>query len=92
MYLHLPIALTDIDPSSLEALTSAFGCLGVMASIIIGLTLFVFSIYCHWRICAKAGYSAAMSLLILIPGLGTIVLMIILAFGKWPIHRNEDQK
>ncbi len=37
-----------------------------------------------WRICNRAGYSGAMSLLHLIPGVGTLIVMAILAFGAWP--------
>jgi uncharacterized membrane protein YhaH (DUF805 family) len=37
-----------------------------------------------WRICNRAGYSGAMSLLHLIPGVGTVVVFAILAFGTWP--------
>lgn len=37
-----------------------------------------------WRICNRAGYSGAMSLLHLIPGVGTLIVFAILAFGTWP--------
>jgi hypothetical protein len=37
-----------------------------------------------WRICNRAGYSGAMSLLHLVPGVGTLIVMAILAFGAWP--------
>lgn len=37
-----------------------------------------------WRICNRAGYSGALSLLHLIPGVGTLVVFAILAFGTWP--------
>ena len=41
-----------------------------------------------WRICTRAGYSGAMSLLYLVPFFGVFVLLGILAFGEWPIHRE----
>lgn len=37
-----------------------------------------------WRICNRAGYSGAISLLHLIPGVGTVIVFAILAFGTWP--------
>ena len=37
-----------------------------------------------WRICNRAGYSGALSLLHLIPGVGTLIVFAILAFGTWP--------
>lgn len=37
-----------------------------------------------WRICNRAGYSGAMSLLHLIPGVGTLIVFAILAFDTWP--------
>ena len=50
--------------------------------------LIVFSIWVYWRIFAKAGYNGALSLLNFVPGVGPLICMIILAFGRWPI---EDQ-
>ncbi len=37
-----------------------------------------------WRICVRAGFSGAWSLLHLIPGIGSFIVMAILAFGDWP--------
>ncbi|MBV9232634.1 MAG: hypothetical protein JO030_01215 [Candidatus Eremiobacteraeota bacterium] len=50
------------------------------------LALVAFSIWLYWRIFAKAGYNGAMSLLNLIPGVGTLICIIVLAFGRWPIE------
>lgn len=40
-----------------------------------------------WRICAKAGYSGFLSLLILVP-LVNLVFLYYLAFSEWPTHRK----
>jgi uncharacterized membrane protein YhaH (DUF805 family) len=72
-----------------SANTAALGCAGI-AGVIFVLAICVFSIYCYWRICAKAGYSGAMALLCLVPGVGAIILMCILAFGNWPIHAGRN--
>jgi uncharacterized membrane protein YhaH (DUF805 family) len=37
-----------------------------------------------WRICSRAGFPGALSLLHIIPVIGTLVLMAILAFSDWP--------
>lgn len=52
------------------------------------LALIAFTIWVYWRIFAKAGYNGALSLLNLVPGVGGLICMLILAFGRWPI---EDQ-
>ncbi len=50
----------------------------------------IFNIVVYWRICAKAGYSGAMGLLILVPG-GALIMLCILAFGDWPALRELNQ-
>lgn len=37
-----------------------------------------------WRICTRAGFSGALSLLHLVPVVGSLVVMAILAFSDWP--------
>jgi hypothetical protein len=69
------------------ATASAFAALAFVYIIIIG-GIVAFSLWVYWRIFAKAGYNGALSLLNLIPGVGPLICMIILAFGRWPI---EDQ-
>jgi hypothetical protein len=75
-----------MDRSSAAA-TSAIAAFAFVYFIVIA-ALIVFSIWVYWRIFAKAGYNGALSLLNFIPGVGPIICMIILAFGRWPI---EDQ-
>jgi energy-converting hydrogenase Eha subunit B len=65
---------------------AALGCFFWLAIAAISLAVAAFVIFCWWRICAKAGYGGAMSLLVLLPGVGMIILLCILAFGRWPIH------
>jgi uncharacterized membrane protein YhaH (DUF805 family) len=38
-----------------------------------------------WFICKKAGFSPWLSLLCLIPSLGTLVLLYVLAFADWKV-------
>jgi hypothetical protein len=37
-----------------------------------------------WRICTRAGFAGAWSLLHLVPVIGSFIVMAILAFGDWP--------
>ncbi|HEY2474600.1 MAG TPA: hypothetical protein VGI19_07325 [Candidatus Cybelea sp.] len=53
---------------------------------IVLVALVAFTIWVYWRIFAKAGYNGAMSLLNLIPGIGPLICMIVLAFGRWPVE------
>ncbi len=56
--------------------------------IIIICVVVAFTLWVYWRIFAKAGYNGSLSLLNLIPGVGPLICVLILAFGRWPI---EDQ-
>ena len=38
---------------------------------------------------AKAGFNGAMALLCLIPGIGMIIVLCILAFGTWPAGQRN---
>lgn len=60
----------------------------VFVYIIVIVALVAFSIWVYWRIFSKAGYNGALSLLNFIPGVGPLICVLILAFGRWPI---EDQ-
>ncbi|HEX9011398.1 MAG TPA: hypothetical protein VF804_13600 [Holophagaceae bacterium] len=68
------------DDAALAGLM-AFGC---VFWIILLLAAIAFPIFCFWRIFTKAGYSGAMAFIWLIPVVGPIVVISILAFGTWP--------
>ena len=60
--------------------------IGLVAFAIVGLIVLafvIFAIVCWWKIFAKAGYSGALGLLLLVP-FGELIMLLILAFGKWP--------
>ena len=77
---------TDSSNAANAAAAGIAALLGVYFLII--LAVVGFSIWMYWRIFAKAGYSGALSLLNLVPGVGPLICVVILAFGRWPI---EDQ-
>lgn len=60
----------------------------VTIDVIVVIVVIAFMIWFYWRIFTKAGYSGALSLINLVPGVGHLICLIILAFGRWPI---EDQ-
>jgi uncharacterized membrane protein YhaH (DUF805 family) len=76
-----------MDRSSSAAAAGLIATFGLIYAILL-LAIIAFSIWVYWRIFAKAGYNGALSLLNFIPGIGPLICMIILAFGRWPI---EDQ-
>ena len=60
------------------------GSLLVFGIVILHLLFALVLIIPTWRICARAGYSGALSLLHLVPFIGSFIVMGILAFGDWP--------
>ena len=53
--------------------------------VLIGLAFLAFFIFLYWRIFTKAGLSGPLSLLILIPGIGPVIPLCILAFSEWKV-------
>lgn len=62
--------------AALGATSLIGGCIGLLAM--------AFFIFVWWKIFSKAGYNGAMSLLLLVP-IANIVVICMLAFGRWPI-------
>ena len=50
-------------------------------SAFLGLILLIIPL---WRICARAGYHPALSLICLIPFVGLLIVAVVLAFTEWP--------
>jgi uncharacterized membrane protein YhaH (DUF805 family) len=85
----LPLALAVFQDTSeqQQQINNMMG--GVGAGIILFGVLFVlvivaFFIFLLWRIFTKAGMSGALSLLVLVP-FGGIIVLCILAFGDWKV-------
>lgn len=76
-----------MDHDNSAAVAGLIATFGLIYAVVI-IAIIAFSIWVYWRIFAKAGYNGALSLLNFIPGIGPLICMIILAFGRWPI---EDQ-
>ncbi len=68
---------TQMANNSVMAAVSAFW--------FVWLLLFVFEIYCAWRVAQKCGYPGAYSLLLLIP-LVNVIVILVWVFSRWPIE------
>jgi type II secretory pathway component PulF len=75
--------MSDQDAANAFAAFGAF--FGFIALAAIAVT--VLSVWMFWRIFDKAGYNGAMGLLVLIPSVGFIICIAILAFSTWPNER-----
>ena len=81
----LALLRLDDDAAAAAGLLAGFACV----YIVVVLAITAFFIFCLWRIFSKAGYSGAMALISLIPGLGPLICICILAFGNWPVLQNR---
>jgi hypothetical protein len=69
-----------------------FGALVVLLFVIGHVLVALVLIIPTWRICTRAGFSGALSLLHLVPVVGTLVVMAILAFSDWPAGEAPPQR
>ena len=74
---------TTTTPQQQQIMTAMAGMMGII--FFIWFLVMAFIIFCFWRIFTKAGMSGAMSLLMLIPGIGPIIVVCLLAFGDWKV-------
>jgi hypothetical protein len=72
-----------------NASTGAFAAIAGMGivGVLIGIGLLILSLWINWTIASKAGYSGALSLLMLIP-LVNIIIILMFAFSEWPVQRE----
>jgi hypothetical protein len=73
------------DRATAQAVAAMTAAMGTFLIVFIAMT--VFFVWMFWRVFAKAGYSGAMGLLCLIPSVGPLICLIILAFAQWPNER-----
>jgi type II secretory pathway component PulF len=80
-YLALFLQQTQPDPEALKGIIMA------MAIIfpIIYLVIVIIVMIPFWFILKKAGYTPWLSLLCLMPSLGALVLLYVLAFSEWKV-------
>ncbi len=76
--------LSGGDPAELIA-----GGIGLIIVLFVALLMLVLTVIIWWKIFSKAGYAGAMGLLMLVP-LVNFIMLLVLAFGQWPIHRELE--
>ena len=59
------------------------GMSGIILIIVVACLAFV--IFLFWRIFSKAGMPGAMAFLLLIPAVGGLIVLCVLAFGQWKV-------
>ena len=77
----LAMLLQDSQPNP-ELIRHIMVAMAAIIPIIMLVSIAIFMVPC-WFICKKAGFSPWLSLLCVIPSLGTLVLLYVLAFADW---------
>jgi uncharacterized membrane protein YhaH (DUF805 family) len=73
-----------MDPNQMNHMAGAVA--GMMGFFMLfGLIVLAFGIFLFWRIFSKAGLAGPLSLLILVPGIGWVICLCILAFAEWRV-------
>jgi hypothetical protein len=82
--MHLLAMLLQDNQPSPEMIQKMMVAMMAIIPIIIIITIAIVMIPC-WFILKKAGFSPWLSMLCLIPSLGTLVLLYVLAFAEWKV-------
>ena len=73
-----------MDPNQVNHMTGAIA--GMMGFFMLFFfAIIAFFVFLYWRIFTKAGLSGPLSLLVLVPGIGPIIVVCILAFSEWRV-------
>jgi len=56
---------------------------GIVALVLLGVPL--------WKIFGKAGFAPAWALLIILPGIGNLAILLLLACRRWPATEGSDE-
>jgi RsiW-degrading membrane proteinase PrsW (M82 family) len=80
-FLALFLQQTQPDPETIKGIVMA---MLVIIPIIIAVAIAIVMVPC-WFILKKAGFSPWLSLLCIMPSLGTLVLLYVLAFSEWKV-------
>ncbi len=84
--MHMLAMMLQDNPNqpSPEMIQHIMVAMAAIIPIIMVVTIAIFMVPC-WFICKKAGFSPWLSLLCIIPSLGTLVLLYVLAFAEWKV-------
>lgn len=72
----------DTNDSVASAVFGVFG----LSILIIVIAFSVFFVWLFWRIFSRTGMNGALGLLCLIPSIGPLICLMLLAFSRWPIE------
>lgn len=73
-----------MDPQQSQQFGAAMaGMMGLF--FLVWLVVIAFAVFCFWRIFTKAGMAGPLSLLLIVPAVGPIIVVCILAFGDWKV-------
>ncbi len=73
----------SVEPVAPVALILIF-----LVAMLVSLAVSALMIVAFWKISAKAGFSGALGLLMLVP-LGNVILPLFLAFAEWPAMKDK---
>ncbi len=73
-----------MDPNQQQQLAGMMAGMGA-AILLVSFAFTAFLIFCLWRIFTRAGMAGALSLITIVPLIGPVVVLCILAFGKWNV-------
>jgi uncharacterized membrane protein len=73
------------NSASDAAAAGIFGGL-ILIIIVVTIALVVFFVWLFWRIFARTGMNGALGLLCLVPYVGPLICLLMLAFSRWPIE------
>jgi hypothetical protein len=73
-----------MDPQQQQNMASMMAGMGAIF-LLVGLVFLAAFIFLFWRIFTKAGMPGPLSLIVLVPGIGPLVVLCILAFADWKV-------
>jgi hypothetical protein len=85
-FLFVSLLADANSDAATNAMTGWFAAMGAVW-LLVCIGLLILSLVINWTIAAKAGYSGALSLLMLIPVVNLIIVLMF-AFSEWPIQKE----
>lgn len=73
-----------MDPQQQQQFAGLLASMGV-AFFCFMLVIVAFAVFLFWRVFTKAGMAGPLGLLVLVPGIGWVIAMCILAFTEWKV-------
>ncbi len=74
-----------MDPTQAQQQVAHFMAVMLPMILLFAVAMYAIMVWLFWRIFAKTGMGGALSLLVLIPGVGGLVAICVLAFGNWKV-------